>query len=320
MATFAELEATNPQIRMQFREWLDLCEETDEDFTDYQAFRQHVIFRGSPDPGEAPIEDFLTADGVPNESTWRHSRGPAGARLRPEEADASASARPISDAEAAQLGSPETLDERLRNADVSDRSEPDGDGAAARRTDEGAVTAPPPPEPPLVRPRAVATPAPAVPATPEPQSRVPHRDTAPITGPTFNGSTAAVGGAGPVAHPSSWSEAQPAPEEADGASSSILANGGLKLAAVVLLLLGFATGAWWLIQRRRRSEANRISVRARHLTSAAASRTSEAAETVAEAATMAGRRTRQIGTTLAAEGERILKQTTRAAHDAVDSW
>jgi hypothetical protein len=101
MATLADLEATNPDIRRQLREWREVCAETGEDASDYQAFRQHVIFHGAPDPGEEPFADFWPVGGA---ATGRPASG-RGATMESDEADASPVARPVSDAEASQLGS-----------------------------------------------------------------------------------------------------------------------------------------------------------------------------------------------------------------------
>jgi hypothetical protein len=62
MATFADLEADNPNIRQQYDEWRTLRVQNGEDPTDYQAFRQHVINLGAPDPGEQEIDDFVGED------------------------------------------------------------------------------------------------------------------------------------------------------------------------------------------------------------------------------------------------------------------
>ena len=59
MATFEELTADNPNLRGQYDEWRDLRSQKGEDPTDYQAFRQHVIALGAPDPGESEIDDFV---------------------------------------------------------------------------------------------------------------------------------------------------------------------------------------------------------------------------------------------------------------------
>ena len=62
MATFAELAADNPNIRAQYDEWAPLRSQNGEDPTDYQAFRQHLIAIGAPDPGDAEIDDFVGDD------------------------------------------------------------------------------------------------------------------------------------------------------------------------------------------------------------------------------------------------------------------
>ena len=62
MATFADLSADNPNIRAQYDEWAALRSQNGEDSTDYQAFRQHVMAIGAPDPGEAEIDDFVGDD------------------------------------------------------------------------------------------------------------------------------------------------------------------------------------------------------------------------------------------------------------------
>ena len=62
MATFQDLAQQNPNIRQQYDEWRQLRGERGEDPTDYQAFRQHVINLGAPDPGEQEIDDFVGED------------------------------------------------------------------------------------------------------------------------------------------------------------------------------------------------------------------------------------------------------------------
>ena len=57
MATFAELSSENPDIRSQYDEWRQARSDAGEDATDYQAFRQHVVDLGSPDPGEQEIDE-----------------------------------------------------------------------------------------------------------------------------------------------------------------------------------------------------------------------------------------------------------------------
>jgi hypothetical protein len=62
MATFQDLAAENPNIRQQYDEWRDLRSQRGEDPTDYDAFRQHVIALGAPDPGSQEIDDFVGED------------------------------------------------------------------------------------------------------------------------------------------------------------------------------------------------------------------------------------------------------------------
>ncbi len=62
MGSFAELSEQNPNIRAQYDEWRQLRSERGEDPTDYQAFREHVMAMGAPDPGEREIEDFVGDD------------------------------------------------------------------------------------------------------------------------------------------------------------------------------------------------------------------------------------------------------------------
>ncbi len=62
MATFQDLMADNPNLRQQYDEWRGQREQGGEDPTDYQAFRQHVMAIGSPDPGEREIDDFVGED------------------------------------------------------------------------------------------------------------------------------------------------------------------------------------------------------------------------------------------------------------------
>jgi hypothetical protein len=62
MASFEDLAQDNPNIRGQYEEWRQLRSERGEDPTDYQAFRQHVIALGAPDPGDQEIDDFVGDD------------------------------------------------------------------------------------------------------------------------------------------------------------------------------------------------------------------------------------------------------------------
>ena len=62
MPTFQDLSTDNPNLRQQYDEWRALRSQNGEDPTDYQAFRQHVIGMGAPDPGEQEIDDFVGDD------------------------------------------------------------------------------------------------------------------------------------------------------------------------------------------------------------------------------------------------------------------
>ena len=65
MATFQELAESNPNIRQQYDEWREQRSQNGEDATDFQAFREHVMSMGSPDPGEQEIDDFVGEDFKP---------------------------------------------------------------------------------------------------------------------------------------------------------------------------------------------------------------------------------------------------------------
>jgi hypothetical protein len=62
VATFQDLAQENPNIRQQYDEWRQARVERGEDPTDYQAFRQHLMNLGAPDPGEREIDDFVGED------------------------------------------------------------------------------------------------------------------------------------------------------------------------------------------------------------------------------------------------------------------
>jgi hypothetical protein len=62
MPNFETLAEQNPNIRAQYDEWRELRTQSGEDPTDYQAFRQHVMSLGAPDPGEAEVDDFVGDD------------------------------------------------------------------------------------------------------------------------------------------------------------------------------------------------------------------------------------------------------------------
>jgi hypothetical protein len=62
MSTFAELAASNPNIRGQYDEWRGLRDQRGEDPSDWEAFRTHVLAIGAPDPGDRPPDDFVGED------------------------------------------------------------------------------------------------------------------------------------------------------------------------------------------------------------------------------------------------------------------
>jgi hypothetical protein len=62
MTSFQDFAAENPNLRQQYDEWREQRTQNGEDPTDYQAFRQHVIDLGAPDPGEQELDDFVGDD------------------------------------------------------------------------------------------------------------------------------------------------------------------------------------------------------------------------------------------------------------------
>jgi hypothetical protein len=62
MPSFQDLAQDNPNLRQQYDEWRDARAQEGSDPTDYQAFRQHVVDMGAPDPGEQEIDDFVGDD------------------------------------------------------------------------------------------------------------------------------------------------------------------------------------------------------------------------------------------------------------------
>ncbi|CAA9260067.1 MAG: hypothetical protein AVDCRST_MAG77-2525 [uncultured Chloroflexi bacterium] len=203
MATYADLEATNPNIRQQYRDWMRLRIDTGQDHTDYQAFRQHVIFRGSPDPGETAIEDFATPDGPVGRTQARTT-------VRQEDAEAELGARPISDAEAAQVGPLGATPGHSRfGADAPDDAPLAAETAApataesARRHDRGDLLdlmnepdSLPPARPAPVTSAASLTPAaptaPAAPAAPAPRPELSGAPAGTSNG-TSNGAVSSTG-------------------------------------------------------------------------------------------------------------------------------
>lgn len=58
MTTLADLESDNPNLGQQLSIWRQERIQNNEDGYDYQAFRQHVMAIGAPDPGEEAFEEF----------------------------------------------------------------------------------------------------------------------------------------------------------------------------------------------------------------------------------------------------------------------
>jgi hypothetical protein len=61
MSTFDSLAEENPNIRQQYDDWSGERSAKGEDPAAWDAFREHVINIGAPDPGEAPPDDFVSA-------------------------------------------------------------------------------------------------------------------------------------------------------------------------------------------------------------------------------------------------------------------
>jgi hypothetical protein len=70
MATFGEMTADNPYIREQYDEWGDARVQNGEDPTDWDAFREHVMALGAPDPGNRPPDDFVGEDWKAENPDW----------------------------------------------------------------------------------------------------------------------------------------------------------------------------------------------------------------------------------------------------------
>ncbi|MHB1133508.1 MAG: hypothetical protein ACYC4L_14145 [Chloroflexota bacterium] len=60
MTTLSDLEASNPNIREQLRIWREERIQNAQDPYVYDAFRQHVMAIGAPDPGAMEFDDFRT--------------------------------------------------------------------------------------------------------------------------------------------------------------------------------------------------------------------------------------------------------------------
>src|SRR5207302_10350455 len=56
--TIEQVEAENPNIRQQLRDWRQMQLQQGADPRDYAVFRQHVLDIGAPDPGEQEFVGF----------------------------------------------------------------------------------------------------------------------------------------------------------------------------------------------------------------------------------------------------------------------
>jgi hypothetical protein len=54
MASLADMAEENPNIQQQLDEWRGARSAAGEDPSDWEAFRQHVMAIGAPDPGDPP--------------------------------------------------------------------------------------------------------------------------------------------------------------------------------------------------------------------------------------------------------------------------
>lgn len=138
MVTLAELETTTPEIRRIYDDWVRLRRDTDADPYDYQAFRQHVIFRGLPDPGAEQLLDFPTGplDRVPAAfpSTLGDPAVPAASAVPPATTPASApSTTPAPDHRSATSAEP---------AEAPPSTTPDTSSGGAPAITSPAITAP----------------------------------------------------------------------------------------------------------------------------------------------------------------------------------
>ena len=70
MATFQDMEHSNPSIRAQYDEWREMRSNMGEDPTDWDAFRQHLTGIAAPDPGEVPPDDFVGEDWKAENPEW----------------------------------------------------------------------------------------------------------------------------------------------------------------------------------------------------------------------------------------------------------
>ena len=62
MATFADMQQNDPDIRTEYDVWRPLREQNGEDPIDWDAFRTHLIGIGHNDPGNIPPDDWVGDD------------------------------------------------------------------------------------------------------------------------------------------------------------------------------------------------------------------------------------------------------------------
>lgn len=62
MQTFEDMQQQDPEIRYEYDVWRDLRAQNGEDPADWDAFREHLIAIGHPDPGGRPPEDWVGED------------------------------------------------------------------------------------------------------------------------------------------------------------------------------------------------------------------------------------------------------------------
>lgn len=70
MSTFGSLAEENENIQTQYEEWSAARAGAGEDAQDWDAFRDHVIALGAPDPGYAPPDDFVSEEWKAENPGW----------------------------------------------------------------------------------------------------------------------------------------------------------------------------------------------------------------------------------------------------------
>ncbi|MFN0070719.1 MAG: hypothetical protein ACKVVP_04415 [Chloroflexota bacterium] len=70
MSTFDSLQQDNPNIRQQYDDWRNERAGKGEDPTDWDAFRDLVMYIGAPDPGVVPPDDFVSEEWKAENPDW----------------------------------------------------------------------------------------------------------------------------------------------------------------------------------------------------------------------------------------------------------